>query len=232
MKRYEIFLLDADDTLFDFTACCKNALKNALRECGFSYREGYHLQYLKINNELWRALERKEITHGELFSLRFQEFLTAVGEGVEKASLLNEKYVAALADECVILKGATEFLTKLKELGKIYIITNGTASVQRGRFKKFALENYAEKIFVSEEMGVYKPAKEYFDRVAQSIPDFDKERALIIGDSLTSDISLANAAEVDCVWFNPLEKPLAKGAKPTYIAKNYDEILKIIRERI
>ena len=119
MRKYEIFLLDADDTLFDFTACCKNALKNALRECGFSYREGYHLQYLEMNNKLWRALERKEITHGELFSLRFQEFLTAVGESASKASLLNEKYVAALGEECVTLSGATEFLTKLKELGKI-----------------------------------------------------------------------------------------------------------------
>lgn len=228
MKKYDIFLLDADDTLFDFTACCKNALQRAMSACGFSYRDEYHLKYMEINDRLWRSLERKEITHERIFSVRFAELLTFMGESIEKAGELNEKYVDALSDECVIIEGAEEFLTQLNKWGRVYIITNGTASVQHGRFEKFRLKNYAEEIFISEEMGVYKPSKAYLDHVAARVPRFDATRALIIGDSLSSDISLANAAKVDCIWFNYFKKPFKGNAIPTYTAESYEEVLKII----
>ncbi|MBQ9081434.1 MAG: hypothetical protein IJY26_02215 [Clostridia bacterium] len=140
MKRYDVFLLDADDTLFDFAACCQNALRRAMQGLGFSYGEGDYLQYLKINDALWRRLERREITHQQLFSLRYNEFLARIGQSTEKAAQLNLAYIAALSEECVPLAGAEDFLKRLKELGRVYIVTNGTASVQRGRFQKFPLE--------------------------------------------------------------------------------------------
>lgn len=230
MKKYEIFLLDADDTLFDFSACCKNALKRATVACGFSYREEYHKLYLAINDEMWRKLERKEITHEELFRTRFKAFLAAVGESDEKGDELNREYVAALTEECVPFPGAETFLKELLKRGKIYIVTNGTASVQRGRFKKFELEKYVSGVFISEDVGAYKPSIDYFSYVAAHIPAFDKQKSVLIGDSLTSDIAMACAADVDCVWLNFANRKNTGKNRPTYIAASYEEVLKTIDE--
>ena len=200
-----------------------------MERCGFEYREEYHRKYLSINNELWSKLERQEITHAELLVLRFSKFLSSLGEDSSLSGVLNQAYIQALAEECVPFDGVREFLTALRNLVRIYIVTNGTASVQRRRFEKFGLQNYAEDIFISEEIGAYKPAEAYFSYVKNHIPNFEPKTTLLIGDSLSSDIAMAHAMGVDCVWFNPQNKALQADFSPTFTAKNYAEILKIIQ---
>lgn len=226
--KYDLFLLDADDTIFDFSACSRNALRRAMAECSIPYAEGDHALYSEINGKLWQALEKKEITHDELFELRFRRFLE--GKGCpQMAERLNTAYVARLSEEAVLLDGAEEFLRLLSGMGRVFIVTNGTASVQRGRFRIFDIARYAEKIFISEEMGVYKPDRAYFDRVASEIDGFDSARAIVIGDGLTSDMLLAKNGGVDSVWFTPSGKE-ATGVTPTCIARSYDEILRFLRQ--
>lgn len=225
MKKYSIFLVDADDTLFDFTACCRNALRRAMESCGFVYREGYHLQYLEINNAQWKLLERGEITRADLFANRFVLFLERVGERADNAAALNRAYVSALSKECVSIDGAEGFLSALSGMGRVYIVTNGAAFIQKGRFAKSGFEKYLSGVFISEMAGAYKPAIKFYEYVAARIPDFDKEKTLLIGDSLTSDMALAAAAGLDAVWFNPQNKPLPAGAHPTFVAASYAEVL-------
>ncbi len=227
MQKYTTFLVDADDTLFDFTACCRNALRRAMAACGFRYREGYHLQYLEINNAQWKRLERGEITRAQLFAARFVLFLRAVGEPTERAAMLNEAYVSALSEESVPLEGAEKFLRSLAGLGRVYIVTNGSARIQRGRFARSGFEKYLAGIFISEEIGAYKPALRYYEYVAAHVPDFIPAQTLLIGDSLTSDIALAGAAGLDAVWFDPQDRPLPAGVCPAYTAHDYAEILRI-----
>ncbi len=38
-------------------------------------------------------------------------------------------------------------------------------------------------------------------------PNFEKEKTVIIGDSLTSDIKGGNAAGIDTIWFNKNKLP-------------------------
>ncbi len=225
--KYKFFLLDADDTIFDFSACSRNALKRAMEECSIAYAEEDHARYAEVNDRLWAALERREITHEELFARRFREFLT--GKGCEeKGSELNAAYVACLSEEAVLLYGAEDFLRELSGMGRLFIVTNGTASVQKGRFQRFGMDRFAEKIFISEEIGVYKPSREYADYVEAHIDGFERERAVIVGDGLTSDMLLAENAGIDSVWFNSRGKE-AKGGRPTFTARSYGEILAFLK---
>lgn len=227
--RYDIFLVDADDTIFDFAACSQNALSKAMELCSVPWEEGDYARYQAINDRLWKALERKEITHEELFERRFKEFLR--GKGLQpKGDLLNSTYVSCLAKEAVLLDGAEEFLRLISDMGRVFIVTNGTASVQKGRFEKFDIMRFAEAVFISEEIGVYKPDKAYLDYVAESIDGFDARRAIVIGDGLTSDMLLAKNGGVDSIWFNPRRKADTVGIKPTYTACSYGEILQILRQ--
>ena len=59
--------------------------------------------------------------------------------------------------------------------------------------------------------------KEFFDYVFARIPNFGKTRALMIGDSLSSDMEGARRAGVDACWFNPQHKP-----RPQDIPIHYD----------
>ena len=58
-------------------------------------------------------------------------------------------------------------------------------------------------VFLSEELGVEKPNKEFFDKVFAQIGYLDRETVLIVGDSLTSDIRGGNNAGIRTCWYNP-----------------------------
>ena len=85
-------------------------------------------------------------------------------------------------------------------------MSNGTACVQHGRLTSADLYRWFEKVFVSQEVGYNKPAIEYFDRVFAQIPGFDPKKAMIVGDSLTSDIQGGINAGILTCWVNPDHK--------------------------
>ena len=76
-------------------------------------------------------------------------------------------------------------------------------------------------------MGCEKPRREYFEAVARRIPDFDKARTVIIGDSLSSDIKGGINFGIDTCWFNPSGKNAPDGMNITYTASSFDEIREI-----
>ena len=78
------------------------------------------------------------------------------------------------------------------------------------------LYRFFEKVFVSQDIGYNKPAKEYFDRCFAQIPDFDPKKAMIVGDSLTSDIRGGINAGIATCWVNPDHAPGKEGIVPDY----------------
>ena len=112
---------------------------------------------------------------------------------------------------------APELVAYLYEKYDLYIVTNGVTETQHRRIKESGLEKYLKKIFVSEETGYQKPMKEYFEYCFQRIPMLDKEKTIIIGDSLSSDIAGGNNAGIDTCWFN-----LFGQEKPTDMKIDYE----------
>ena len=50
MKKYDIFLFDADGTLFDYDMAEANTLKIMFDNCGFAYTEDIRQKYREINS--------------------------------------------------------------------------------------------------------------------------------------------------------------------------------------
>lgn len=228
MAKYDVFLLDADDTIFDFKAAAAEALKKTFEECSLPYSSEAYSVYMEINDKLWKRLERKEITQDELKSLRFSAVLERLGINFSGEEM-NGIYVKNLGECAVFFGGAEEFLCELSSIGRVYIITNGFKAVQERRLKKFRVERFASGVFVSEAVGANKPDIRFFNYVKERIPSFDEGRVLVIGDSLTSDMALANAGGVDCVWYNPSGKSLSGAAKVNFIARSYGDVLSFIK---
>lgn len=224
-----IFLVDADDTILDFHGASAIALKTAFVESGIAWEERYLAEFKKINGGLWEALERKELTRKELMDRRFHIFLQYLGLNDIDADAFNKIFLEHLATHPIYIEGAEEFLTAIRKLGRVYIVTNGTAWIQKSRFDISNLWSYAEDVFVSDLIGFDKPAKAYTEYVVAHIPDFKKENAVWIGDSLSADIKAANEADVMSIWYNRYQKEVTGSVIPDYNFSSFEEILSFLQ---
>lgn len=231
MKKYTTLLFDADDTLLDFRKDEKQALVKALTHYGVPITEENIKIYSDINQGMWKQLERGEITKPELKRTRFKKFFEAIGfECDEEPLTVNEHYLSLLGEGGNTLEGAVETVKKLYEDGyELYIITNGIAATQAKRLNRSGLLPYINEVFVSETIGYQKPRKEYFDAVLNNIKEKDKEKILVIGDSLTSDIQGAMNAGLPCCWLNRYGKELPDEYKVDYVIEDVREVFGVIK---
>lgn len=198
--------LDLDNTIFDFSKAEKIALKKTLETLGVDSSEKTLARYSVLNTAQWKLLEKGEITRKEVKVRRYRLLFEELGTdaSAEEAAAL---YESLLGIGHYFMEGAEELLNELKGKYRLYLATNGTASVQKGRIASASLERYFDGIFISEEIGYNKPDKAYFEACFAEIPDFVKEKAVIVGDSLTSDIQGGINAGIRTVWFNPKGEP-------------------------
>ncbi|PTI95665.1 noncanonical pyrimidine nucleotidase, YjjG family, partial [Staphylococcus simulans] len=83
-------------------------------------------------------------------------------------------------------------------------------------------------LFVSDEMGTQKPSKDFFDIVYKTMPEFQKQDFIIIGDSLTSDIQGGMNGGIDTVWYNHRNVENNTPITPTYTLKSMKDIQQIL----
>ena len=229
MSRYKTLLFDADMTLFDFDAAEKSAFGIVMERFGIKYDDEAFLRYKKINSQLWEEYGRGEITKEFLQAERFGRFLATLtpvpnigGETV------NLAYVDALADSSELFSGAAELCEKLSKHFEMYIVTNGVSHTQKKRFFASSVRGYFGDIFVSEDAGAPKPMKAYFDYVFSHIGEEKRENAVIIGDSLSSDIAGGITAGIDTVWYNPEKAENTSEFKPTHEVRSYGELFSLL----
>ncbi|MBQ8375180.1 MAG: YjjG family noncanonical pyrimidine nucleotidase [Clostridia bacterium] len=227
--KYDIFLVDADDTLLDFHASALLAIKKSFERFGYEWEERFGETFTNLNARLWASLERKEITRKQLTEDRFPLYLSLLGICDISGEEYNRRFLQLLSTLPIYISGAEEFLTALQSAGRVYIVTNGTEWIQKSRFDIAGLWSYADGVFVSDTVGADKPSKAYTDHVIAHIPDFNRERTVWIGDSLSADIRAANDANIDSIWFNPKRKSRKDGVTATYEAESFEEILQILQ---
>ncbi|HWT76349.1 MAG TPA: YjjG family noncanonical pyrimidine nucleotidase [Mobilitalea sp.] len=227
MSHYKTLLFDADNTLFDFQACEKEALRLVFLKYGYELNEEDAQAYERINVGLWKQfeqglLDRKTVIYSR-FGLLFQEL------GIEDDGIaFEDDYQELLGMQHFFIDGAPELIEQLYGNYDLYIVTNGVTQTQLRRLKDSGLEYYMKKIFVSEETGYQKPMKEYFDYCFSRIEGFQKENSIIIGDSLSSDIKGGNNSGIATCWFNPDKLENNTDIKVDYEITYLEELLQIL----
>ena len=228
MGRYDIVLLDADMTIFDFERSERESLRRTLEFHGLPCTDEVEATYLKINHALWDAFARGEVDQDFLVVERFEALSRIYDMGWDSARV-NRDYLNGLGEEAHLLPGAMEFCRTLKDMGlTLAIATNGMPVAQRGRYTRTGMDRVIPHIFISMELGVQKPLPAYFDKVCEALNVTDRSRVVMIGDSLGSDILGGNNAGIDTVWYNPKGTPLTGRAVPTYTVSSYGEILELL----
>ncbi len=196
---YKYLLFDLDHTLLDFEKAEDIALTQLLEEAAVDDISAYKAHYVPMNQSLWKDLAHKRISKAELINTRFARLFANFGQEVDGAHFA-ERYQHFLSQQGQTFDGAKDLLDSLKARGcRLFAATNGVTFIQKGRLAASSIGADFEKVFISDEMGAQKPDKDFYDVIAQAIPDFDKKLALMIGDSLIADIQGGNYAGIDTV---------------------------------
>ena len=198
----EFLLLDLDDTILDFHKAERIALSNTIREFGVEPTEEVLNRYHHINKWHWEQLELGVMTRDQVLVGRFDQLFRELGMEVDAAACMRQ-YEQNLSVGHYFLPGAEEAVKKLHEKYRLFLVSNGTSSVQKGRLTSANLYRFFEKVYISQEIGHNKPSKAYFDACFGQIPDFDPQKSMIVGDSLTSDILGGINAGIATCWVNP-----------------------------
>jgi len=197
-----VVLLDLDNTILDFNTAEHHALGRAFAALGLPFDDEIAARYNKINSRHWEMLEDGILTREEVLVRRFEALFVTLGITAD-ADRTQALYEHMLSEGHWFMPGAEDMLRALSGRYRLFICSNGVQSVQDGRIASAGIAPYFEKIFISEHMGSNKPEKRFFELCFQEIPDFSRDRAIILGDSLSSDIRGGKNAGILTCWYNP-----------------------------
>ena len=215
--------LDLDDTILDFHLAERCALSGTFSEIGIDPTEETMGRYSQINRSCWERLERGELTREQVLTLRFDLLFDELG--IKASSEKTQQiYEYRLSLEHPFMDGGAELLPKLYGKYKLYIASNGTAVVQDRRIADTGIAKYFDGIFISQRIGYNKPAKEFFDGCFSAIEGFDPGEAMIVGDSLTSDILGGINSGMKTCYFNPRKRQNSTGILPDYEISSLEEL--------
>jgi len=177
-----------------------------------------------INQALWKLLEQGGITQKELRVRRFVEFLEKIGRKDLDAQEMAVEYAEQLGRQSVPIEGAIEAVKRWSEIVPVIIVTNGISRIQHGRMDGSEVRHYIRGMVISEEVGAAKPDPKMLYMGMEMAGVSDRTRALMLGDSLSSDIAAAANAQVDACWYNPKGMENKKGLPVAYEIRSLDEV--------
>ena len=212
MKKIKAILYDVDGTLLDFETQEEVALSYCFKK--------------RINLGYWEMFEKNLITKEKLVVKRFEDYLEALGVKLN-AEEVNDTYFSKLGDTIVFKDNSYELVKSLKGKIKQYVVTNGAIRVQKTKLAKSGFDKLMDDVFISDEVGYQKPRKEFFDAIKNRLGDIANDEILIVGDSLTSDMKLADNCNLISCFYNPKKKDYKVDFKIDYEISDLNEVKKI-----
>ena len=208
-------LLDLDDTLYDFHKAERIALVKTLQAFGLESNTHIIRRYSEINAALWRLLEQGKLTRDKLKEQRYRLLFEESGIDADPIKAART-YEHNLSIGHYFIDGAEDLLEALYRDFELYLVTNGSVDIQSSRIASGKIERFFRGIFISEAVGFNKPDVVFFETVFARIPNFEKEKAVIVGDSLSSDIQGGKNAGITTVWFHSSEQAVEPAVNPDH----------------
>ena len=227
MKKIKAILYDVDGTLLDFETQEEVALSYCFKKYNLGELSEEKLElYKRINLGYWEMFEKNLITKEKLVVKRFEDYLEALGVKLD-AEEVNDTYFSNLGDTIVFKDNSYELVKSLKGKIKQYVVTNGAIRVQKTKLAKSGFDKLMDDVFISDEVGYQKPRKEFFDAIKNRLGDVANDEILIVGDSLTSDMKLADNCNLISCFYNPKKKDYKVDFKIDYEISDLNEVKKI-----
>jgi HAD superfamily hydrolase (TIGR01549 family) len=196
-------------------------LKAALRAHGLPYGPAVLTSYRRINEELWAAYRRGELSQPRLARERFRRLLREVGGTPRLARDLGETYLDHLSQRGERLPGCRPALQTLRKRFRLGVVTNGIDRVQRSRLAIARLDPFFEVVVTSQGCGYAKPDPRIL-HVALEALEVSPKHTLYVGDDPATDGGAARAAGVRFCWVDD-GRPV-RGRRPALRVESLREL--------
>ena len=224
-------LIDIDNTLLSFDGYVKATLKEGFKRFELAeYEDWMYDVFTRINLNFWHGLEKGEVTFEDIERDRFNAVFKEIG--IEYDGPTFEKYFReCLNDSAIVMDGAMELLRYLKGRYILCSASNGPYYQQTNRLRLASMLDFFDMHFISEEVGYSKPSEEFFKTVMERLNEKEKilsSECVIIGDSITSDMTGGKRCGMVTCWFNPDGLDVPDGMKLDYVIKRFEEVEEFI----
>lgn len=196
----KVVLLDIDDTLLDFHKGAEQAIKDTCSQYGITYSEQMLSIFFETNTLLWSQIEKETLTKPELYEIRWPSIFSRLGIDCDGRAF-EESYRKTLKNIAIPVEGAIDMLCELSKIYRIFAASNASYDMQIERLTNAGMLQYFEDVFVSEKLGHVKPSREFFECCMKNIGDYRKDEVVMLGDSLSADISGGKAFGIKTCHF-------------------------------
>ena len=224
--RFDTVLIDIDDTLFDFRKSSFEALVKAFAEISVTFTEEDMPKYEVFNNQMWKSYELGEIEKDFIYPERFRRYFASIGLDADPVAL-NRRYLLELAEGRNFMPHCLELLKALHGKYLVVIVTNGDTYAQERRIEISGMAQYFDYVFISEQLGTKKPEKDFYDKVFERIGAHRRESAIMVGDSLSSDMQGGRNAGITTCFYGKKENA---DARCDYVVEDLLDLLPILEE--
>jgi YjjG family noncanonical pyrimidine nucleotidase len=230
---YKAILFDLDNTLLDYTFSEQDAMRRAVEHhrlpdtAGFEW-ETFRTIFAPINWTYWIERVERNLHIGQVLDYSFRDTLERMGHDHTLSKVLADTYWHMFCSTCHLMDGAVDLLGKLHGRYRMGIISNGIGEAQRSRLKTGGLEHFFDHLFISDEVGFWKPRREIFDTAVLTL-SVDHTEVLFVGDSLQDDYHGAAGAGIDFCYYNPSGIQLEQSiVPPKYSIRALAELTAIV----
>lgn len=228
MNKFDILLWDLDDTLLDFGQSENHAITSCFDHFKIPYFKEMIDRYSAINLSYWKRFEKGEIAKQEVLYGRFRQLFQEFGIKNIQPEEFQLLYQEELGSTFFYNDDSFEICRKLSDDFNQYIVTNGIVITQEKKLRLSKFDQIMDGICISEKLGFQKPQAQFFEKCFELIGNVDKEKVLIIGDSLTSDIKGGNNAGIATCWYNPKKNECQENVVVNYEIDSLNQIFDII----
>ena len=234
MTHYRNIFIDLDDTIWDFTANSHVSLEIMYRDLDIarSYPDygAFSSAYYAKNSELWALYHHGKIEKDFLIIERYAHLLRTIGyNDIDNrlAQRMNEYYLDTLALQTQLVPYAIELLDYLTQRGyNLYILSNGFIEVQHKKLQSAGIEDYFERMVLSDEIGINKPDRRLFD-YALEVTHSQAADTLMIGDNYDADILGAMQAGWGQIYFDRNHRGIT-AQEPQHTVHSLKEVMDIL----
>jgi putative hydrolase of the HAD superfamily len=234
MPKPRLILFDLDNTLLHLHEYWEESMKEAFKQTAVTstieinelysiFKEQDEL-YCKLYDEgvisLWEFRRDRFIKTLEHFdrvatnedAIQFHELFTSLTNHFIKPSAKLDHTLALLSEKYLI-----------------GIVTNGTPDFQRNKIKQMGIGRYFkdEHLFISEEVGYSKPAKEIY-QLAMDTFHVAANEVVFVGDSLKNDVIGPMNHGMLAIWVNNHSEPLPDDVTPFAIITEIEQLEQIL----
>ena len=223
---YTTILFDAHNTLINFAEAERESIRTVLNIIGFP-NDNLIDEFKKINYLLWKQVEMGQLSKSELETARFKLLLPYQTFTENDYFIINYLYLKNLELHLNISKQRASVCRALSHKYNLIVITNGTKKLINHIFSSDCNGIFSD-IFDSADTGYSKPDIRYFDFVFSKSNIKNKSEVLLVGDSLSADITGGHNYGIDTCWYNPRRKVNCLSFEPTFEISEFKNLLSIL----